>query len=267
MGRSQYILLVSLAFAFLASANAVLNIDVVSYGAKTDGKTDSTQAFLKAWDSACASTQPVRVYVPNGRYLIKQVTFQGPCKNSATSYQIDGTLVAPNYNVLNTANWIYFSQVNGLSITGGTLDGQATSFWACRTAGRSCPGGARVPYCKFLFPINSFSRIFVSYCRYELTQNLEFGSSTNVRIKGLTTLNSQVSHIVINKCNDVLLQGLTIAAPANSPNTDGIHIQFSTGVTIRGTSIKTGDDCVSIGPGTQNLMVEGSSCGPGHGIR
>ncbi|KAL5703780.1 endo-polygalacturonase [Ranunculus cassubicifolius] len=240
MEKSQINLLVSfLVVFFLVPASADLNINVMSLGAKTDGVTDSTQAFLQAWKAACASNQSVTIYVPNGRYFIKQVTFRGPCKNTATTFKIDGTLVAPSYTVLNTANWIYFSRVTGLTIIGGTLDGQGTSFWACRNAKKGCPGGAR---------------------------NLAFNMSFNIRILGLTSINSQVTHIVINKSITLLMQGLKIVAPADSPNTDGIHIQLSSNVTIRGTSISTGDDCVSIGIGTKNLLIEESSCGPGHGI-
>lgn len=99
-------------------------------------------------------------------------------------------------------------------------------------------------------------------------QNLAFNSANDIRIKGLTSINSQASHIAVNGCNSVLLQGLKIVAPADSPNTDGIQIQSSTDVTINGTtSIQTGDDCVSVGPGTKNLWIERTSCGPGHGIR
>ncbi|KAL9678263.1 hypothetical protein QQ045_016106 [Rhodiola kirilowii] len=37
-------------------------------------------------------------------------------------------------------------------------------------------------------------------------------------------------------------------------------------VTILTSVIGTGDDCVSIGPGTNNLWIENVNCGPGHGI-
>lgn len=81
------------------------------------------------------------------------------------------------------------------------------------------------------------------------------------------SLNSQMFHIVINGCQDVLIQGVKVIAAGNSPNTDGIHVQFSKNVAIFDTSIKTGDDCVSIGPGTKDLWMERIFCGPGHGIR
>lgn len=29
----------------------------------------------------------------------------------------------------------------------------------------------------------------------------------------------------------------------------------------------TGDDCISIGPGTRNLLMTNIKCGPGHGVR
>lgn len=74
-------------------------------------------------------------------------------------------------------------------------------------------------------------------------------------------------HIVINECQNVKMQGLKIMASGESPNTDGIHVEASTGVTILNSKISTGDDCVSIGPGTSNLWVQNVVCGPGHGIR
>jgi len=79
-------------------------------------------------------------------------------------------------------------------------------------------------------------------------QSLEFSNSNNIAITGLASLNSQLFHIVINGCQNVKVQGVKVSAAGNSPNTDGIHVQSSTGVTILNSRIGTGDDCVSIGP-------------------
>ena len=86
-------------------------------------------------------------------------------------------------------------------------------------------------------------------------------------IKGVLSVNSQMFHIVINGCNNVRLQGISIKAPESSPNTDGIHVQLSANIAIVRSIIRTGDDCISIGPGTRNLWIERVKCGPGHGIR
>ncbi|KAK6774039.1 hypothetical protein RDI58_029278 [Solanum bulbocastanum] len=183
-------------FFFHLSSGKTITYNVQSYGAKPDGKTDSTKAFLNAWAAACASTKSVMIYVPQGRYLLASAAFWGQiCKNKDTTIKIDGTLVAPSdYKVIgNTGNWLKFERVNGLTISGGTFDGQ-------------------------------------------------------------------------DGCQNAKLQNMKISASANSPNTDGIHIAASTGVTILKTVIGTGDDCISIGPGTSNLWIENVSCGPGHGI-
>ena len=98
-------------------------------------------------------------------------------------------------------------------------------------------------------------------------QTISFVESSRVKVKGLLSLNSQMFHIVINRCRNVKINDIRIVADGKSPNTDGIHVQLSTDVEIRNASIKTGDDCISIGPGTKNLWVERVTCGPGHGIR
>lgn len=74
-------------------------------------------------------------------------------------------------------------------------------------------------------------------------------------------------HITINGCKNVIIKGLRVSASSNSPNTDGIHVQSSSNVTIINSKIGTGDDCISVGPGISNLQIENISCGPGHGIR
>ncbi|KAK3012490.1 hypothetical protein RJ639_008514 [Escallonia herrerae] len=236
------LLVFPLLFNFFNKSSAVpVTYNVLSLGAKPDGKTDSTKSFVSAWTAACGSKQPATIYAPPGRYLLQKAYFSGKCKNNAITFHIDGTLVAPSdYNVLgNVGNWILFEGVTGVSIRGGILDGQGTGLWACKASGRNCPSGATT---------------------------LSFSNSNNIVVSGLTSLNSQMFHIVVNGCHNVKLQGIKVLASGSSPNTDGIHVQLSSGVTILNSKISTGDDCVSIGAGTTNLWIQNVACGPGHGI-
>ncbi|OMP08871.1 Glycoside hydrolase, family 28 [Corchorus olitorius] len=222
-------------------ASALTNHNVLSFGAKPDGETDSTKGFLEAWNAACGSTDSTMIYVPKGRYLVGAMTFKGGCKSPQIILRIDGTLVAPaDFRVLGKSdNWLSFEGVSGVSIAGGTLDAKGPALWACKASNGNCPAGATT---------------------------LSFTKSNDIRISGLMSLNSQMFHIVINGCQNVHVRGVKIIAAGNSPNTDGIHVQLSTNVEIISSSIKTGDDCISIGPGTKNLWIEGVTCGPGHGI-
>lgn len=98
-------------------------------------------------------------------------------------------------------------------------------------------------------------------------QSISFMGCSNVIVSGSTSINSRFFHYAIDQCNKILLKNLKITAPSWSPNTDGIHIQSSSGVTITKTVITTGDDCISIGPGSKNMWIDHVTCGPGHGIR
>ncbi|KAL0367771.1 UNVERIFIED_CONTAM: Exopolygalacturonase [Sesamum radiatum] len=73
-------------------------------------------------------------------------------------------------------------------------------------------------------------------------------------------------HMHVTNCRMIRLQGLTISAPGDSPNTDGLHISKSIMVKVSESVIKTGDDCISIGQGATNVTVNKITCGPGHGI-
>ncbi|KAI3743064.1 hypothetical protein L1987_60766 [Smallanthus sonchifolius] len=239
----HHLIILTIIIATIITAISAASYNVKTLGAKADGKTDSTKAFMAAWSHACGSSQPATVYVPKGRYVVGGMQFSGPCKNGDIRVRIDGTLVAPaNYFVLDKARyWLRFQHVEGVTIDGGVMDAQGAGLWACKgsSGSKNCPDGAT---------------------------SLAIFNSNNVKVYNFTSLNSQMFHIVLNGCRNVRVVGATVMAPWNSPNTDGIHVQLSTGVTILNSKISTGDDCVSIGPGATNLWIENVGCGPGHGI-
>ncbi|MQM12590.1 hypothetical protein Taro_045509 [Colocasia esculenta] len=227
------------ASGFVVPPTADTAYNILSFGAKADGQTDSTKALLGAWSAACGSPAPATLYVPSGRFYITHAAMNGPCKSNKVTIQIDGTLVAPSSYSNDVGKWIIFDHVEGVSVIGGTIDGQGAPLWECKARGHSCPDGAT---------------------------SLSFSNSKHIVVSGLTSVNSELYHIDIDGCQNVLVQGVKVSAPGNSPNTDGIHVQGSTDVTIMGAGIGTGDDCVSVGPGTTNLWIERVTCGPGHGI-
>ncbi|KAF3793613.1 Polygalacturonase [Nymphaea thermarum] len=227
------------ALAFLRPASAAYVI--TSYGAKPDGVSDSSRAFLKAWNAACNSAGPSTVYVPVGRFLLLPVEFSGPCRSRSITVRIDGTLVASAYYWRHSTagHWLLFDSVEGVTIEGGTLDGRGSALWACKAAAGNCPDGAT---------------------------SLYFNNAKDVAVKGLASINSELFHIVFLGCVGVNVERVAISAAGDSPNTDGIHVERSSRVSITNTRIQTGDDCISIGPGAQNLWIEQVACGPGHGI-
>ncbi|KAF3774152.1 Polygalacturonase [Nymphaea thermarum] len=231
-------LLVTLAFLHLVNG---ATFSIMSYGAKGDGVTDNSGAFRKAWSAVCSASQAATLYVPSGQFMLHPTLFSGPCANSKIVVQVDGNLIAStDYNLYGAAGYIMkFNNVKGLSFQGGYIDGKGSALWTCKAGKGKCPYGA---------------------------SSLVFINSRDITLTGLTSVNSELFHIVIDTCINVKVDGLKITASSTSPNTDGIHVEQSTGVTITNSNIKTGDDCISMGSGTQNLWIEEIACGPGHGI-
>uniref|UniRef100_A0A0D9WWQ7 endo-polygalacturonase n=1 Tax=Leersia perrieri TaxID=77586 RepID=A0A0D9WWQ7_9ORYZ len=238
-------------FFFLRSADAAIGSSNVfsmqSYGAHGDGVHDDTKALVDAWVAACSSAKPAVVLIPNGKkYLTRHTTLSGPCKSSIV-LMVKGSLVASpersHWNEETIRRWILFSGVTGLTVTGsGTIDGNGKIWWQ-----NSCKTNSKLP------------------CT-EAPTALTFYSCKNLKVENLKVVNSQQIQISVEDCTDVKMSRLSITAPETSPNTDGIHITRSKNVHVTDSTIKTGDDCMSIEDGTENLHVKNMVCGPGHGI-
>lgn len=127
---------------------AAARYDVTALGAVPGGKTDSSEAFLSVWKSACGSPGPATIYVPTGKFLIETpVEFAGPCRGRPIGIRIEGSLVAPSdYKVIGSSySWLSFRRVDGVTLSGGMLDGQGSGLWKCKeSSDDSCPTGASV---------------------------------------------------------------------------------------------------------------------------
>lgn len=98
-------------------------------------------------------------------------------------------------------------------------------------------------------------------------QSLKLGNVSNATIRDITISNAKGFHLGLHSSHNVTVHNVSITSPWDSPNTDGIHVRGSFRINITNSTIGVGDDCVSISPGSLDVLVSGTRCGPGHGIR
>lgn len=200
------------------------------------------QAFTKAWKEACEWKGNPSVYVPFGTFYLGGVTFTGPCK-SRISFIIKGTLLAPKEaDVIKQDTWIIFKYVDYLTVSGGgILDGQGSYSWPLNDCHKN-------PNCRTL-PMN----IGFQFVRFSTINHIK-------------SVNSKMGHFNFFAVEYFEITHVNIRAPGDSPNTDGIKIGLSNHMRIHNVDIGTGDDCIAILSGTNDLDIYRVTCGPGHGI-
>lgn len=71
-------------------------------------------------------------------------------------------------------------------------------------------------------------------------QALTFYNSKNLIVNNLRVRNAQQIQISIEKCSNVQVSNVVVTAPADSPNTDGIHITNSQNIRVSKSTIGTG---------------------------
>ncbi|KAK4721353.1 hypothetical protein R3W88_011586 [Solanum pinnatisectum] len=205
----------------------LVNID--SFGAVGDGASDDTKAFVDAWKQTCSTPKSV-FFVPAGRsYLVNATRFRGPCVG-ILRVQIEGTIVAPD----DPKNW-NFAKNGRIWLGFFNLTGLCSKWWAASCKKNKTNPCVAAPTLRYKgegpnnpkWPTDEFS--YFSIRLYRIT-------------------------------------GVTVSAPEDSPNTDGIHITESTNVVLQNSKIGTGDDCVSIVNASSSIKMKRIYCGPGHGI-
>ncbi|KAF8413305.1 hypothetical protein HHK36_001283 [Tetracentron sinense] len=217
-------------------------ISITDFGGVGDGITLNTKAF----EEAIYRIQRLRrrggtlLYIPPGVYLTGSFNLTSRMTLylargaviRATQDTLTWPLIAPlpSYGrgrELPGGRYMSFIHGDGLHdviITGenGTIDGQGDVWW------------------------NMWRQRSLQFTRPNL---IEFMNSRNIIISNTIFLNSPFWNIHPVYCSNVVIRYVTILAPVDSPNTDGIDPDSSSNVCIEDSYIATGDDLVAVKSG------------------
>ncbi|KAK1296884.1 putative polygalacturonase [Acorus calamus] len=218
------------------------NVSLTDFGGVGDGVTLNTMSFQSAVAhlSRFASAGGGLLYVPAGRwvtgsfnltsnftlYLHKEAVILGspdvndwPLIDPLPSYGRGREAPGGRYSPL-----IFGSNLTDVVITGdnGTIDGQGKQWWQKYKAGE------------------------LKYTRGYL---IELMFSDRILISNVTLMNSPSWHVHPIYSSNVIVSGVTILAPIDSTNTDGIDPDSCSNVLIEDCYIVSGDDCISIKSG------------------
>lgn len=232
-------------------------IVITDHGAVGDGKTICTAAIRSAL-AACARAGGGQVVVPEGDFLC------GPIELASRTdlHLVKGARLRMSQNRADfvqpdgrTVDFIYTREATDVQISGeGTLDGQGKPWWDRVREMESRPEQAK----------NEPRR----------PQLIVFDRCERVRLSGVTTMNPPNTHCSIRRCRDLMVEGVTMLAPDDSANTDGLNLTVTNAV-IRDCHIATGDDNIVLlasypapggGPGGENVHVSRCTLGVGHGL-
>jgi polygalacturonase len=259
------LLSLSTGFAVMASAAAPPKVyEARAAGASGAGKTLDTAAIQHALDD-CGKAGGGIVRFSAGVYLSKPIFLRSKttlelgegATLKATDEEADFADPAKPGAWRAFVGFVNGRQLEDITITGpGTIDGSGARWWGpAREAKRTntLNPGYTLPRPKL---------IVLNKCR-------------NVRVTQVTLMNSPCFHLVPSDCENVVIDGVTITAPADSPNTDAIDPSASRHVLISHCRLDVRDDNVAIKAGRsssvspptcEDIMITDCTFLHGHGM-
>lgn len=223
---------------------------LTDFGAVGDGKTSNTKAFEIAIKnlSKYAPDGGAQLIVPAGKWLTGSFNLTS---HFTLFLHKDAVLLAsqdedewpvltplPSYGGARedvvferSGSLIFASNVTDVIITGdnGTVDGQGAVWW---------------------------EKFKQKKLKKERPYLIEIMYSDQVQISNITLINSPQWHVHPIYSSNLWIQGVTILAPVDVPNTDGINPDSCTNVIIQDCYIVSGDDCIAVKSGLDEYGIK-----------
>jgi len=230
------LLVLAPAFAVAATDAPPRTYDVAAYGATGGDIRADTAAIQRAID-ACSAHGGGQVVVPSGArltiativlkshvdlHLERGALLQGsPHHGDFTRFSslpvTFDTRPPPKIGVI-----VYADGAEDIAITGpGRIDGNDMAYVT--------EAGPNIYSCVELRPFAVVLR-----------------NCTHILLRDFSLTNSAFWTLRLQGCDDALIDALRIDGDLRMPNNDGIDIDWSSNVRLRGCHISTGDDCISL---------------------
>jgi hypothetical protein len=234
--------LAGILLSFTVLAAHAQECNPAQHGGKPNDDVLDTQAIQKAIDT-CAQAGGGRVLLTPGVWMSGSILLRSNIDlHIAQGATLMGSASMKDYRPKNnSSNSHSEAQAEGLiiaekvvnaSISGlGTVDGQGEKFWnpGFLTSGKARPTLPRpMPW-------------------------IEFSDSSRITVRDVTFQNSPSFGVAFTRSTDVDVQRIRVLNDPRSPNTDGIQVNDSKRVNIRGVNISTGDDAIVLKSDDDNV--------------
>jgi len=285
-----------MALSLSAAKNPVF-FNILDYKADPDGRKKCTRQIAMAVEDASEKGGGT-VYFPAGTYLTGPIHL----KSNITLFLDAGAVIRfsddfEDYLPFVTMRWegtvnqnfsplIYGRNIENVAIIGrGTLDGQGRKWWEYYgNIRREMKETGKVSFnSRWQEMHREANTDILQPDNWNWTENqflrppmIQFFESRNIRIEGIFLKDSPFWTINPVFCDNVTVDGVTITAPPESHNTDGINPSSCTNVHISNSHISVGDDCITIKSGrdedgrkwarpSENITITNCTMLNGHG--